>query len=162
MVNIMLLMQFQFVGTNEYESELIPEFCEWISNQIFQEIDTNNNKLKIKNKIKYLYTVPWIRWSTNKKTDADTIMSTIRKSISYRKLKDNTWNIYINDSIRLKNTYTSISRLVRFIDYGDTNINATGMFSIAYKNYGAFRLQSSWRLFILDELGYLPESKIIA
>ena len=88
-------------------------------------------------------------------------MDTIYKSITYKEYKDNIWKIGIDDSILIPGTVTSISRLVRFINSGDSNMLGTGMFSTIENRYKGPELMSLWKVFILDNLGELSNSKII-
>lgn len=45
-VKLMLILQFQFTNVRDDELNIIPEFVEWISDQIFQYINTSINRKK--------------------------------------------------------------------------------------------------------------------
>lgn len=156
-----MILQFQITNITEDERDMIPEFCKWIINKMYIEMNTKINRRKIQLRINYLYTVPWISWKSRKYIDTQTIMDTIYKSITYKEYKDNIWKVDIDDSILIPGTATSISRLVRFINSGDSNMLGTGMFSTIENRYKGPELMSLWKVFILDNLGELSNSKII-
>lgn len=156
-----MILQFQITNQTEEEQELIPEFCKWLIDKIFTEINTKLNRRKIQLRIKYLYEVPWIKWTSRKYVDTETIMNTIYKSFTFKQYRYNIWKIDTNIDIRIPGTTTSITRLIRFINSGDTNIAGTGMFSTIENKYRASELMSLWRIFILDNLSELTNSKII-
>ena len=76
--------------------------------------------------------------------------------------KDNLWKIEINSNILIPNSYTSIDRLIRFINYGDNVCAGTGMFTKLEQEYGHHQLNAIWNYFIIKELGHPAQSKIIA
>lgn len=156
-----MILQFQITNITEDERDMIPEFCKWIINKMYIEMNTKINRRKIQLRINYLYTVPWISWKSRKYIDTQIIMDTIYKSITYKEYKDNIWKVDIDDSILIPGTATSISRLVRFINSGDSNMLGTGMFSTIENRYKGPELMSLWKVFILDNLGELSNSKII-
>ena len=158
----MLLLQFRFLELSEDEKRIIPDFVNWLNNQIYQDIDTYTNRLKIENKIKYLQNVPWLRWISNKDITVDMIMDNIEESIVGVELRNNTWNIRINDKIKFPHTSTVITRFIRFINYGDNSYKGTGMFLKICQEYNHNKLNSLWRLYTFDNLGYFPDSKIIS
>lgn len=158
----MLILQFRFIEINEQERELIPEFCNWICEQLYEKINTSINRAKINTRIKYLYTVEWIKWISNKYTTVDTIFNTIQQSFIGVELRDNTWNIRIDDNIKLPKTNTAISRIIRFINYGNDVILPTGIFTKLINEYNHFELNTLWRYFILDKLDEITNSSIIA
>lgn len=158
----MLIIQFQFSEVdNEDEYNLIPDFCEWICEQMYQKLDTKINRRKIQLRIKYLYNVSWIHWIKKPKfIDTQTIMETIHKSFKYEQYRKGIWTIRTDINVTIPGTNTSADRLIRFIDYGDNVMHATGMFNKLKGDFGFQNLNNLWRLYCLDNLGYLSETKI--
>ena len=78
----MLILQFQFTNVRDDELNIIPEFVEWISDQIFQYINTSINRKKIQLRINYLYQVKWIDWINTKYIDTQSIMEAIYDSFT--------------------------------------------------------------------------------
>lgn len=160
---LMLLLQFQITNLTEDERQLIPDFCEWLCTQLYSTIDTKINRRKIQLRMKYLMSVSWIQWNKSKKyeTTVLNIMQAIYESFTYVPKKDNIYEIKIDDNILIPNSYTSISRLIRFLNYGDINNKATGIFTKLEQNFDFNKLNSMWRMFMLHELNIISAVKII-
>ena len=158
----MILFQFQFSQVeDEKEYDLIPDFCRWLCDQIYTRIDTKINRRKIQLRIKSLYTVPWIKWIKHTYIDTETIMNTIYKSLTYKQYRGNVWRIITNPNILIPGTKTSFDRLVRFINFGDSNTMATGIFTLIQRHYTYWELQNLWRIYCLSHLGYTTDTRII-
>lgn len=159
----MMLLQFQFTQFgSEKEYEIIPDFCEWLGNQMFEYINTKINRKKIELRINYLYKVPWIKWATKSSyIDVEMIMKAIYQSITFEEYRNNLWKINIDENVLIPNTYTSISRLVRFINYGDNKTRATGMFTNLVHKFNHITLNNLWRIYATNRLGYFSQIKII-
>ena len=54
-----------------------------------------------------------------------------------------------------------MDRLIRFINYGDNEIRATGMFTLIQRYYTYNELQNLWQLYCMRELGYMTDTRII-
>lgn len=160
---LMLLLQFQITNITEDERRLIPDFCEWLCTQLYSTIDTKINRRKIQLRMKYLMSVSWIQWNKSKKYETAVldIMQAIYESFTYVPKKDNIYEIKIDDNILIPNSYTSISRLIRFLNYGDINNKATGIFTKLEQNFDFNKLNSMWRMFMLHELNIISAVKII-
>lgn len=160
----MMILQFQFTNLTEKERELIPNFCEFFKNMILVKLNTKINRKKISLRLKYMEEeASWIDWESNKKynTSVTDIIDTISQSIIAVPYKNNVWKIEINSNVLIPNSYTSIDRLVRFLNYGDTKYKATGMFTNIEHEYRHQKLNALWNWFILKELGYNTSSLII-
>ena len=157
----MLIRQFQFINISDEEIELIPDFCEFLCQTMFEKIDTKINRRKIQLRISYLYKVPWIEWKRNEVIGVKEIMKSIFDSFSYDEYKNNIWKIYTNSNVYIPNTYTLMDRLIRFLDFGDMNYHATGMFSTLKKEYNAKKLNTLWQIFIMNRLGNMSDVEII-
>ena len=159
----MLIKQIQFTNCTEEELELIPDFLEWLIDNMYAKLNTKINRRKIQLRIKYLLQVPWIRW--NKKTDitdTQTIMQCIYDSFSYEEQNHGLWVLTTNSNIILPNTSTSFDRIIRFIEYGDMKFNATGMFNKLKKEYDYYKINNLWKTFILTkyQIG-ITDSKLL-
>ena len=159
----MLITQFQFKEVDdEKEYKIMEDFCVWLIRKMSQEINTKINRRKIQLRIPYLYKVDWIQWE-NKKKDltVDILLQCIFNSISVQRYRKNIWKIQTNNKILIPGTYTSIDRFIRFLNYGDNHINGTGIFTKLEQNYRFHNLNSLWKLYCLQELGYVSDTKII-
>lgn len=157
----MLIRQFQFTNITAEELEVIPDFCEFLCQQMFERIDTKINRRKIQLRINYLYKVPWIEWKRNEVIGVTDIMKGIFDSFSYDEYKNNTWKIFTNSNVCIPNTYTLMDRLIRFLDFGDMKFPATGIFSTLKKHYDAKKLNSIWQIFVTNRLGMMSDVEII-
>lgn len=158
----MMILQYQILDTSEEELEVIPKFNQWLCDQIFEYINTKINRRKIQLRLNYMYKVPWIQWKGTKYLDELDIMNYIYKSLKYTEHKDNLFIIETNIDIKIPNTNTCIDRLIRFLEYGDRQIKPINMLSKMEQSFNHSKLNSLWRLFVLNELGYMSQSKIIA
>lgn len=155
----MLIFQFEYEKLNEEEQELIYDFGEFLKDIVYSEIFTKTNMLKIKLRIPYLYTVRWIQWIKRKIT-IEQIFDTINNSFKFVKHKDNIWILELDTSVLIPNTQTSMSRLIRFLEYGDLQYKGMNMFKKLEHKYNWNKLNSLWSMYCLKHLGNLPESKI--
>jgi hypothetical protein len=89
-------------------------------------------------------------------------METIRYALTYKQHRENKWCLAINDSMLIPHSNTSIDRLVRFINYGDNNQRATGMFTKLEHEINHKELNHLWQLFTIKSLGCMSQAKIIA
>lgn len=158
----MILFQFQFSQVeNEKEYSIIPDFCKWLCEQIFIRINTKVNRRKIQLRLKYLYTVPWIKWNKHRYIETETIINTIHKCLTFKQYRKNVWRIITEPNTLIPGTKTSMDRLIRFINYGDNEMRATGMFTLIQRYYTYNEIQNLWQLYCMKELGYMTDTRII-
>lgn len=67
-----------------------------------------------------------------------------------------------DNHIILKNTNTVIDRIIRFLEFGDNNYLGTGMFNNLKNYYNTSNLNSYYKLYCMDKLGYITNTKIIS
>lgn len=159
----MLLLQFQFTNITTDELNIIPEFCNWLCDQIYTKINTSINRRKIQLRLKYLYNCSWIHWSDKKfNTGVLDIMEAIYDSLTYTPYKNNLWKIHTDINIRIPNSYTAVDRLIRFLNYGDTYYKATGIFTKLQKEFNHQKLNSLWKIYVMNRLGIMSSVKIIS
>ena len=72
-----------------------------------------------------MYKVSWMKW-TRKSTDVGTLINTILSSI-YWEMHDKNYVVIKTNNILIPNTKTSVSRLIRFLNYGDINNKGIGL-----------------------------------
>ena len=155
----MLITQFMLEGLDDKEAEQVISFIGTLRDIYCAEFCGNIMKLKISMRIKYLYEVPWIKWKT-KNITPNMIVDTIYRAIRIRK-QDLVYMVYIDKNVLIPNTYTSIDRLMRFLDYGDLNYKGLGIFTKLEHKYNYSKLNALWVHHIYKHLGYLTTSKII-
>ena len=160
----MMIIQFQLTNTSEEEQQLVPDFCEWLDNIIYSDIDTKINRKKISLRLNYILDkVTWVNWHNDKyNLSTPEIMEAIAMGLSYEQYKDNIWKVQINPNILIPHSDTSIDRLIRFLNYGDAKQRATGIFSNLEREYNHKRLNSLWQMFVVKELGTMTQAKIIS
>lgn len=158
----MLIKQIQFTNCTEEELELIPDFMEWLIDNIYSYMNNKINRRKIQLRLKYLSTVPWIHWTSENYTDVQTIMENIYESFTYEEQQYGKWVLTTNSNIVLPHTSTSIDRIIRFLEYGDIKFNATGMFNKIKNEYKFHKVNNLWRMFLLSkyQIG-ITESKLL-
>lgn len=158
----MLIKQIQFTNCTEEELELIPDFMEWLIDNIYSYMNNKINRRKIQLRLKYLSTVPWIHWTSENYTDVQTIMENIYESFTYEEQQYGKWVLTTNSNIVLPHTSTSIDRIIRFLEYGDIKFNATGMFNKIKNEYKFHKVNNLWKMFLLSkyQIG-ITESKLL-
>ena len=158
----MLIIQFQVTKASEEEMDIVPQFCDWLCNLFYKDINTVMNKYKIQSRLKYLQTVSWINWrNSDRKLNIDTIMELISTNFIYTKHKNNIFLIQTDDNVLIPNTNTSLTRLIRFINGGDTTYRATNMFTNIINKYNYVQLNTLWKLFVMKEIGGMTNSVIV-
>lgn len=160
----MVIIQFQFTNTTDEEQELIPDFCNWLCSILYSKIDTKINRKKIYLRLDYLLNqANWINWGKDKDNiTTSEIMTAIYDSMTYQQHKDNNWKICINTSVLIPHSFTSIDRLIRFINYGDNFQRATGIFTNLEREYNHNKLNTLWNIFTLKQLSGMSNAKIIS
>ena len=158
----MMLLQFQITNTTLEEKELMFEFGEWLCEQIYTDINTYINRRKIQLKIPYLYQVKWIEWNKVKFLDTESIMEAIYKSLIPKPQRNYVWKIIIDKNVVIPNTYSSIDKLIRFLNFGDNTYKGSGMFTNIIHKYTNIKLNNLWRLFITRKLGFMSQGEIIS
>lgn len=158
----MLIKQIQFTNCTEEELELIPDFMEWLIDNIYSYMNNKINRRKIQLRLKYLSTVPWIHWTSENYTDVQTIMENIYESFTYEEQQYGKWVLTTNSNVILPHTSTSIDRIIRFLEYGDIKFNATGMFNKIKNEYKFHKVNNLWKMFLLSkyQIG-ITESKLL-
>ena len=159
----MVLIQFQVVNFESEELQQTISFCKWLlDNIILYYIIENSNTDKIKIRINKLQEVEWIKWKKNKKIKLkyDEIINAITKCIIIKKYRNNVYKIETNENVLIPNTYTSIDRLIRYINSGDNELPATNIFTDIKNKLNYMQLNSYWKFFISNELGYFTDSKL--
>jgi len=160
----MMILQFQFTNLEDNEKEIIPDFCEFLKDLMLAKLNTKINRKKISLRLKYIEEeAKWINWDNNKKynTSVTDIIESISQSIIAVPYKNNLWKIEIDGNVLIPNSFTSIDRLARFLNYGDIKCRATGIFTNLEHEYRHQKLNAIWNYFIVKELGYNPTSNII-
>lgn len=161
----MNILQYQFTNIDENDEELIPEFNDFLIDRVFESINTKVNRRKISLRLNYLLDkVSWINWDNNKKynTGVQDIIDAIQDSLVAVPYKNNLWKIQINSNITIPNSFTSIDRFVRFLNYGDTNNKATGIFSNLENKFNHQKLNNLWKYYYMQECGGLTDVLIIS
>lgn len=158
----MVILQYQIIDISEKESEILPEFNEWLCVQLSEYTNTKINRRKIQLRLNYIYKVPWIQWLGTKYLDESEIMNSISNTIIYTEHKDMVFKIETDINIKIPNTNTCMDRLIRFLEYGDRNTRPISMFLKAKQYFNYSKLLSLWNLFVLNRLGNMSSAKIIS
>lgn len=160
----MVIIQFQFTNTTDEEQELIPDFCNWLCSILYSKIDTKINRKKIYLRLDYLLNqANWINWGKDKDNiTVSEIMTAIYDSMTYQQHRDNNWKICINTNVLIPHSFTSIDRLIRFLNYGDNFQRATGIFTNLEHEYNYNKLNILWNMYTLRQLGGMSNAKIIS
>lgn len=156
----MNIIQYQITHAGK-DIELLDEFNEWLCEQMYMYLNTYINRKKIQLRINYLYKAKWIKWRT-KYIDTEMIMQAIRESITYEKYKNNVVRINTDMNVLIPNTNTSIDRLIRFLNFGDEKINATGMVTALTNKFSYKYLNNLWGYFIHTYTGEFSTARLIS
>lgn len=160
----MNILQFQILNTTEQEAKLIPSFCNWLCDQMYEYINNKINRRKISLRIPMLYKANWIQWKNKQSViGVSDIMEAIHKSFNCESYKQNIWKINTDTSLLIPNTNTFMDRLIRFIEFGDNKTFGTGMFTGLKKYFTSARLNTMWRVYkTLNNLEYESNVQIIS
>ena len=161
----MMILQFQFIDLQDNERTLIPDFCESIKQIILAKLSTKTNMKKISLRLKYIEegNVKWVSWQPHRKYDT-TVMELIESIVDSIKIvpyKNNVWKLETDNVTVIPNSYTLIDKFIRFLNYGDNECKATGIFTDIEHEYRYQKLNALWNYCTLKEFGYNPSSKII-
>lgn len=160
----MVILQFQFTNITDEEAKLIPEFCNFLKIKIISELNTKVNRKKVQLRLKYIQEkATWISWQKGKKYELSIkdIFDTISQSMIYKAYKNNIYKIEIDSNMLIPYTYTSIDRLVRFLNFGDNECYATGIFTNIEHKYNHNQLYVLWAYYVLSNLHTNTNAKII-
>lgn len=162
--SIMVLLQFKFINLTDDEQQLISAFNTWLCDVVFNKIYTKINRKKVSLRLNYILNdVRWIQWQNNKyNITTKDIFMTIYNSLCCVRGRNNLYKLQINGNVLIPYSMTSIDRLVRFINYGDTKFRATGIFTRLENEFNHKMLNSMWQLFLLKNGINGTNSKIIA
>lgn len=159
----MNILRFQVINATEDELELIPNFIDEIYIRMFKHINNFVSRKKISIRLNYmLNNVNWIQWTKNSyNTTTEDIINAIWYSFDYEKQRNNIYNLRINSNILIPNSATSIDRLIRFLNYGDTKYKATGMFTKMIQDMDIITINNLWQVFILKNLQSHSNAKLV-
>lgn len=156
----MFILEFELENITEKERDIIPDFCDFLNDNIISILDSKKMRKKIQIRLNYLYTVMWIEWYNKKLCTIDSIYETFHSSLDYKSNKLNSWTLFINTKNRIPGSLTSMDRLIRFLNFGDLNFKGTGFLTMIINKFNNKYLTQLWRLFVINRLGAYPKSRI--
>lgn len=161
----MLILQFQCTEFCEKELQLVPEFCEFLIQNISSKLGNKIIRKKIDLRLKYIQEkVDWIQWDKSKKyeTTASDLIRAVVDSLVAVPYKDNVWKIETDLNTLIPNSYTPVERFIRFLNYGDNTVKATGIFTKLENEFDHNRIMKLWRFYYFSKYGEMPQMTIIA
>jgi len=161
----MVILQYQFTNIDEQDVSVMDSFGEFVIQRILETINTKINRKKISIRLKYMIEeAHWINWYGSKKynTSVQDLIQAIADSFRVVRYKDNLFKIEIDSNVMIPNSSTSIDRFVRFLNYGDINNKATGIFTKIENVFNHNKLMALWQFYNFSQLCGLSSAKIIA
>lgn len=161
----MMILQYQFTNIDEDDKDIMADFGKFIIQRILETINTKINRKKIGLRLKYMIEeAQWINWYGSKKYDTSVqdLMQAIADSFRAVPYKDNLWKIEIDQTVLIPNSSTTIDRFIRFLNYGDINNRATGIFTKIENNFNHNKLMTLWQFYNFSYFGGMSSAKIIA
>ena len=152
-------MQFESLTDEEYKR--IPDFLNWLCNKIYLYLCRSVNRKKIRLRLNYLKKVNWINWIDNKDISVNEIMLAIKNSLKVSR-KKTIWEISFNDNVMIPHTRTPITRLIRFLDYGDNKVHGTGMIQYIKRRFSVIQLNKWWIAYIILKTNGYTKGRIIS
>lgn len=153
----MNLITIKLNHVTEKEQDLIEPFCVYIMDTIQSKIYTSKLEDKIAIRIPYMYKLPWIHW-IKQYTTPDIIIDSFYNSMAYDIRRYNYININIDDRHVLKNTYTPLVSIIKFLNNGDTNIPGIGYLDNLKITLNTNTINQMWTMCCINSLGYKPQS----
>ena len=126
-------MKIEF--TVKKETQTAHRFCKYIIRWLRNDICKLYNKPSLQMRLMLLESADWITWKgKSKKINPSEFVNHASECLSYT-VRNNHFIIYVDENKLLPGTYTPIYKLMRFIDYGNENIQGVMLFSSIFYKY---------------------------
>lgn len=117
------------------QTQTAHRFCKYIIHWIKRDFKSRRNREAIQLRLDLLQHASWMKWIGNPhKIDAETFVSYVNSCLSYT-VRQNTFIIYIDDRKVLPGTYTPISKVLRYVDYGNELVPGCMIFTSILRSY---------------------------
>lgn len=155
-------IQFQLMGSNEKEIELMDEFCRSLVKQIKKEIIDLMPLEKLQAREKDMLNATWILWRGNKPKHINMIKLArfITRNIRYKKRRGHRYLIEINPAILMPHSKNSIEQIARFLDKGNEMSPGTFFLSRVFMKYRT-SIDEYWNAYVSLKLKRLKVSKVV-
>lgn len=159
----MIVIQFQVTDANEEELNLVPKFCKWLQKNIINNYIYAYNEKRIKSRLDLVQNATWVKWKGNRrqKLEYKNIIELIVKSFVIKTYKDEVYKIETSDNVLIPGTVTSLDRLIRYLNSGDSTTPATDIITGLQHKLNYTQLNGYWRMYILQYLGDITDSHLI-
>ena len=153
---------FELDQMNKDEALLIPQFCRLLLKNIKTDIRDNISYRKFNRYEKYLLESNLIRWKVDKPSSINVVelCNIIANSFKCYEMKDNSFSIKIDRSIKLRGTKTRIATIARLLDKGNEEIPGTLFISSVLNKYSK-NINKFWQVYVSMKLGRVKVSKCI-
>ena len=155
-------IQFQLMGSNEKEIELMDEFCKSLVRQIKRDVINLLPKEKLMARERDMLNATWILWKDDKPKHINMIKLAkfIAKNIRYKKRRGHRYLIEINPAILMPHSKNSIEQIARFLDKGNEVSTGTFFLSRVFMKYRV-SIDEYWNAFVSLKLKRLKVSKVV-
>ena len=153
---------FELDQMNKDEALLIPQFCRLLLKNIKTDIRDNISYRKFNRYEKYLLESNLIRWTVDKPDSINVVelCNIIANSFKCYEMKDNSFSIKIDRSVKLRGTKTRIATIARLLDKGNEKVPGTFFISSVLNKYSK-NINKFWQVYVSMKLGRVKVSKCI-
>lgn len=117
------------------ETQTAHKFCKYIIHWIKKDFMAGRNRESIQLRLDLLQNASWMKWiGKPKKITAESFISYVNSCLSYT-VRQNNFLIYIDDRKLLPGSYTPISKVIRYIDYGNELVPGCMFFTSILRGY---------------------------
>lgn len=153
---------FELDQMDKDEALLIPQFCRLLLKNIKTDIRDNISHRKFDRYEKYLLDSDIIRWTIDKPNSINVVelCNIIANNFKCYEMKDNSFSIKIDRSVKLRGSRTRIAVLARLLDKGNEEIPGTLFISSVLNKYSK-NINKFWQVYVSMKLGRVKVSKCI-
>ena len=117
------------------QTQLSHRFCKYIIRWIKHDLKHKRNREALQLRLDLLQFASWIHWIGEPRVvTASEFINAVNECISYT-VRKNTFIIYVDENKMLTGTYTPVSKIMRFVDYGNEAVSGTMFFASIFLKY---------------------------
>lgn len=159
MINMNL--EFNIDNLNKEEKDIIPEFCNMLTESIQNDIRNNIRYSKINSREEDILSLNWINWIRKPKSyNMVKLGYLIVESITCKHIEKNLYSIAINRKVYMPLTRTKLSRVARFLDRGNESTPPINFISPIFAKYRK-NINKYWKAFVSVKLKIIDTKEII-
>lgn len=154
-------IEFQLIGNNKEEIELMDEFCMFLVREIRKDILNSISMEKLQSKEKDILNASWIKWYDKpRKINMVKLLKFILRYIRYKERKRHRYLIDINPNVLMPYSKNPIEQIARFIDRGNERSLGSNLFNKVFMKY-RLSISNYWKSFVSLKLKRLEVNEVV-